>query len=970
MRKLSHINASMSGNTDHPRREDKGSGGAAGSGSGSSSNNRNWTNEALHFSKGSVRLHEFRNAWERTVQDAKAKFIVVGNENNNATRSSSSSNYERNQQTSPVWGGLQTAFSSSFENAALDRAISMESIRELAKRTVQKPINEGLLKVGDSQFMEKFKQRAASSNVGNTADASAVTGGLRRSASKADDLNTDANKTMWPSSSSSASSGRLKRSDSKNDGGEEDANTQSLSGRSSPFSSSQDLSAIIEKNVMPKVKDITENITKNLQRPPEGWDVFKAVSSSKPKSSSGGASTPHNSSSNNSSKNKKFTFSGLSSRRSSQESLRSLSDNETDDNGGGDLQETAGEFDDVELREKFGKVSLQTTRRLLRKASSEALDTLKSKFTNPSSSGTETKGETNNEMVATTITTPLKTKEGEGEQFSIVGGSSGGKKQDVSTQTTSPHAPRSIKEPGRKVAIVTTATLPWMTGTAVNPLLRAAYLARRGLHEVTLVVPFIPVDEQKTLHPNNVFESPEQQETFVRNWVKERCGFDVPNLKLNFYPGRYATDKMSIIPVGDVSSHIKNSNDVAVLEEPEHLNWFHTGPRWSDTFEHVVGIIHTNYLDYVRLENHGKVKEKALGFVNSVVSRVHCHKVIKLSDAVQEFPRSCTMNVHGVSPVFLDVGASKAAAKRVQLMREDDELLDNVGLTNSEPQFASITSTTKASSSSSSLSAAKRKKKKDINNNNNETNENERSVFTKGAYFLGKVVWGKGYHELLDCVEKHNANAEYGQTCPISMDVYGNGEDLESVERTAMDKKLPLNFKGRLDHANPTVHDYKIFVNPSLSDVVATTTAEALAMGKFVVCAKHPSNEFFSSFPNCLTYGNQEEFSQCMKKAFDTEPKPLSAEDAYRLSWEAATDRFLDAAELGPEHKEKQPGLSKVSESVAASAFYALNNIEGVRQALGAGKNTHSIDAPEKLDSNWKPEKWEVAGLASSTKKK
>ena len=378
----------MSGNDNHPREEKGGGGSGAAQGSGSgASPGRNWTNEALHFSKGSVRIHEFRNAWERTIQDAKAKFIVVGTENNdtNATKSSSS-DYDTNQQNSPVWGGLQTAFSSSFENASLDRAISMESIRELAKRTVQKPINEGLLKVGDSQFMEKFKQRAASSNVGNTADASAVTGGLRRSASKADDLNTDANKTMWPSSSS-ASSGRLKRSDSKNGGGEEDANTQSLSGRSSPFSSSQDLSAIIEKNVMPKVKDITENITKNLQRPPEGWDVFKAVSSSKPKSSVGGASTPHNSSSNNSSKNKKFTFSGLSSRRSSQESLRSLSDNETDNGGGGDLQDTTGEFDDVELREKFGKVTLQTTRRLLRKASSEALDTLKSKFTNPSSSG-------------------------------------------------------------------------------------------------------------------------------------------------------------------------------------------------------------------------------------------------------------------------------------------------------------------------------------------------------------------------------------------------------------------------------------------------------------------------------------------------------------------------------------------------------------------------------------------------------
>lgn len=54
----------------------------------------------------------------------------------------------------------------------------------------------------------------------------------------------------------------------------------------------------------------------------------------------------------------------------------------------------------------------------------------------------------------------------------------------------------------------------------------------------------------------------------------------------------------------------------------------------------MVGVVHTNYLEYARCEKHGKAKEAAMKLVNSWVSRVHCHKIIKLSDAVQDFPRS------------------------------------------------------------------------------------------------------------------------------------------------------------------------------------------------------------------------------------------------------------------------------------------------------------------------------------------
>lgn len=51
-----------------------------------------------------------------------------------------------------------------------------------------------------------------------------------------------------------------------------------------------------------------------------------------------------------------------------------------------------------------------------------------------------------------------------------------------------------------------------------------------------------------------------------------------------------------------------------------------------------MGIAHTNYVEYARRDR-GEASAQFLKHLNSFVCALHCHKVVKLSDAVQPLPR-------------------------------------------------------------------------------------------------------------------------------------------------------------------------------------------------------------------------------------------------------------------------------------------------------------------------------------------
>ena len=117
--------------------------------------------------------------------------------------------------------------------------------------------------------------------------------------------------------------------------------------------------------------------------------------------------------------------------------------------------------------------------------------------------------------------------------------------------------------------------------------------------------------------------------------------------------------------------------------------------------------------------------------------------MIRLSAAIQDLPRSIICSVHGVNPKFLEIGKRK-----------------------------------------------------------NEHQQNGDQAFSKGAYYIGKMAWSKGYKELLKLLHDHQK-----ELTGLEVDLYGNGEDSDQVQEAAKKLELDVRVHPGHDHADPLFHE-------------------------------------------------------------------------------------------------------------------------------------------------------------------
>ena len=708
--------------------------------------------------------------------------------------------------------------------------------------------------------------------------------------------------------------------------------------------------------------------------------------------------------------------------------------------------------------------------------------------------GTETSGTTNGDMKTATHVAPSYFDCGTTEIITGLLKMNTAQIEEPGLDDPMPFS--DLSDPSRHLWIVTTAGLPWRTGTAINPFLRSLYFIRKRMHlyksednkpgKVSLVIPWLEsAADRRKVYGERIDKSGEEGQQQQIDWIKEyasdMCDMkeEMEHLNILFYDAAYWPAFGSIFPTVDICSLIPNEEaDIAVLEEPEHLNWMRVPNHdyftkdsqekswplseeipvekgetdkslenrdpsaavivegndevskknfdhelgWAHKFTFVVGIIHTNYSAYMKQYGLGTtiVAAPALKALSSMVVRAYCHKVVRLSGVIPKYAswKEVTCNVHGVRSDFLqmdntdnsespntDEGESSPVyfigkllwAKGFDKMLKIQEAFRKA---NPSKEYFSIDvygggpdeldikrafhgrmQPPKTPSDTESISSADSNEETNI-----DSNEESRRVLTTSTSIRNQIMkltksveekLPKAFNEAknlinagFEVIVPDDAGASTNETIVETNEFVKNESSISETEVVTSKQKNPLailsdvseksistgiattnavknladsaikaglamtftkdeldesahgdsqsqrsyrfdppktiyelrrtpipaKFLGVKDHAQLRTMPCKVFLNPSITEVLCTTTAEALAMGKFVVIPKHVSNEFFFQFTNCLPY---ESISECVEKlqwALDNDPSPLTEEEAHIFTWEAATDRMIKSS--------------------------------------------------------------------------
>ncbi|MGD1849048.1 MAG: hypothetical protein ACFCBU_00020 [Cyanophyceae cyanobacterium] len=404
---------------------------------------------------------------------------------------------------------------------------------------------------------------------------------------------------------------------------------------------------------------------------------------------------------------------------------------------------------------------------------------------------------------------------------------------------------------------MTISALPWRTGTSINPLLRAAYLSKE--HKVELVLP-----ECKNIPKTSQFKFAEKEDIRQKSFSYLDQALPInkwnrKNITINFYEGIYKSFCDSIYPKKSILDY-PFQGDILIIQDPLQL---FLQPSFLPDFKTlflsypmkrqyglVIGIIETNHFYFIPEITRNSLEawlwKTVLKLLGNFFLSQQCDAIIAVSSTFPRLHKNFIIeNVNGVHDKFF---------------------YDN------------------------SLTSEK-----------------------KGLYYIGKLTHLKNVDKLL----------EFAVRFKLKIDFFGGildvPRELPKKLRESYDQRMSLcrewlrtdhiNYKSQAFAPEEKLLSYSTFINFSESEGLCTTTAEALAMGKFVIIPDHPSNDFFKSFKNALIFTKYSEVIGLIHQINDSQPVYDST--TKQLSWSNANKRLMNIIQY--QRQSKNGSIAKTS---------------------------------------------------------